>query len=79
MKTKYIYSINGNTVYCMTYYAGKTIKGVAKCDPEDEFDITLGKKIALTRAQQGAFEDAEYFCPSRFRKAGENWSCGRQF
>ena len=32
----------------------------ADCAPEDEFDETLGKKIALTRAQSGAFDTAAY-------------------
>lgn len=29
--------------------AGKTIKGVAKCSPEDEFDVEKGKKLAAAR------------------------------
>ena len=32
----------------------------ADCAPEDEFDEVLGKKIALTRAQAGAFDTAAY-------------------
>ena len=32
----------------------------ADCAPEDEFDAELGKKIALTRAQAGAFDTAAY-------------------
>lgn len=46
---KYTYSFSENRVYCMTYYAGKTIKGVAKRDPEDEFDLEVGKKLAKAR------------------------------
>ena len=42
-------------------YAVSEVTGLAYCDPSDNFDIELGKKIALTRAQQGAFEEAEYF------------------
>ena len=32
----------------------------ADCAPEDEFDEALGKKIALTRAQSGAFDTVAY-------------------
>lgn len=32
--------------------------GLAKCDPKDNFDESLGKKISSTRAQQDAFESA---------------------
>ena len=42
-------------------YAVSEITGLAYCEPSDNFDIDLGKKIALTRAQQGAFEEATYF------------------
>ena len=37
------------------------IVGFAVCDPDDKFDPELGKKIALTRAQQGAFDEAGGF------------------
>ena len=36
------------------------IVAFADCAPEDEFDAELGKKIALTRAQAGAFDTAAY-------------------
>ena len=42
-------------------YAVSEVTGLAYCDPSDNFDVELGKKIALTRAQQGAFEEASYF------------------
>jgi hypothetical protein len=42
-------------------YAVANIVGLSYCHPEDEFDAELGKKIALTRAQEGAFEQAQVF------------------
>jgi hypothetical protein len=42
-------------------YAVSELTGFADCDPRDNFDIELGKKIALTRAQEGAFEQAQVF------------------
>ena len=36
----------GLTVVAASTYAGKTVKGYAKCDPRDEFDIEKGKKLA---------------------------------
>lgn len=45
----FTYSFAENRVYCMTYYAGKTIRGVAKRDPADEFDVEAGKKLAKAR------------------------------
>ena len=42
-------------------YAVSEVTGLAYCDPEDTFDLDLGKKIALTRAQECAFAGADYF------------------
>ena len=47
----FTYSFSENRVYCMTFYAGKTVKGVAKRDPEDEFDLEVGKKLARARCE----------------------------
>ena len=30
-------------------YAGKTVKGYAKCDPRDDYDVESGKKLAAAR------------------------------
>ena len=51
-KYKYFtyYDKNGKkTVSAVSTYAGKTVKGYAKCDPRDEFDIEKGKKLAAAR------------------------------
>ena len=45
----FTYSFSENKVYCMTFYAGKTVRGIAKRDPEDEFDLEAGKKLAKAR------------------------------
>lgn len=37
------------TVAAVSTYAGKTVKGYAKCDPRDEFDETAGKQLAAAR------------------------------
>ena len=47
----FTYSFAENRIYCMTYYAGKTVKGIAKRDPEDEFDLEVGKKLARARCE----------------------------
>ena len=45
-------SKNGsNTVVAVTTYAGKAVKGYAKCSPEDTFDLETGKKLAKARCQ----------------------------
>ena len=36
-------------VIAISHHAGKVVKGVAKCHPEDNFDIEKGKAIASAR------------------------------
>lgn len=40
---------HGNKVVCVSSFAGKSVKGVAKCDPADEFDYEYGKSLAQAR------------------------------
>lgn len=42
----------GKKVVAVTHYAGRTIRGIAKCSPADTFDIELGCKIAVARAEK---------------------------
>lgn len=44
-------AVNG-TVVCTTLYKGQTVRGTAKCSPEDNFDIEVGKKLAYLRCRQ---------------------------
>ena len=46
---KYRFYTNGNKVVAVSTYAGKTVRGVAKCAPEDTFDLEKGKEIAAAR------------------------------
>ena len=36
-------------VIAVSTYAGRTVRGVAICDPRDKFDIEFGKKLAAAR------------------------------
>lgn len=36
-------------VIAVSTYEGKTVRGVAKCDPKDTFDFEKGKKLAAGR------------------------------
>lgn len=39
----------GNMVIAVSSFAGSTVRGVAKCNPNDEFDLEYGKKLASAR------------------------------
>ena len=36
-------------VIAVSTYAGKNVKGIAKCDPRDTFDFEKGKELAISR------------------------------
>ena len=44
--------IPGKKVIAISTYAGRTVKGVAKCHPSDEFDVEFGKKLAAARCNE---------------------------
>ena len=43
------YSDGANKIVAVSSYAGKTVRGVAKCDPRDSFDKNKGEELAQAR------------------------------
>lgn len=48
-KYKFYVNEKERTVYAISTYASKTVRGVSKCAPEDTFDIEYGKRLAAAR------------------------------
>lgn len=46
---KYRYYTTGNKIIAVSTYAGKTVRGIAKCADGDEFDLEKGKQLAALR------------------------------
>ena len=51
-KYHFYYHAETNTIVCTTLYKGQMVRGIAKCDNEDNFDIDIGKKLAYLRCRQ---------------------------
>lgn len=49
---KYRYYTAGNKIIAVSTYAGKTVRGVAKCAEGDTFDIEKGKQLAALRCAE---------------------------
>lgn len=49
MYNNYKYIEIPNKVIALSTYAGKTVRGVAKCHPNDTFDVEFGRKFAAAR------------------------------
>ena len=52
MFTNYRYYIADRKVIAVSTYAGKTVRGVAICASEDEFDLDFGKQLAAARCNE---------------------------
>lgn len=39
-------------VIAVSNYFGKVVRGVAKCNPEDEYNAEIGKELAAARCEQ---------------------------
>ena len=51
--TKYNFYTDGKTkVVAVSTYAGKVVRGVAKCDVNDTFSLEKGKKLAAARCNE---------------------------
>lgn len=49
---RYRFIESGNKIICISTYAKKVVKGIAKCSPNDKFDIEIGKKLAQLRCDE---------------------------
>lgn len=52
--SRYKFIITDNKVICLSSYMGRTVRGVAKCSPNDEFNEEFGKKLAQARCDYKA-------------------------
>ena len=46
---KYRFAYAPNKVIAITTYAGKTVRGIAKCSPDDSFSKEKGEELAVAR------------------------------
>jgi hypothetical protein len=49
---KYQTFTTGNKVIVVSHYAGKAVKGCAKCDPKDTFNFDNGQHLATLRCDE---------------------------
>lgn len=52
MFTNYRYVTTETKVIALSTFAGKPVRGIAKCHPSDQFDTERGKRLAAARCNQ---------------------------
>lgn len=50
-KYHFYYHEENRTIVCTTLYKGQMVRGIAKCNPDDEFNLEGGKKLAYLRCK----------------------------
>lgn len=67
---KYRFYTNGSRVIAVSTYCGKTVRGVAVCHPDDNFDIEIGKRIAAARCNEKIAEKRLARASNKANEAG---------
>ena len=70
---KYNFYNTDNAIICVTYYAGKPVKAIAKCDPMDQFDYNAGKKLAKLRCLAKVKTKQAKYAAEQYRIAREEY------
>ena len=70
-KKPYNYTVihNGNTTIAYSTFAGKTVKGYAKCNPDDNADPAIGEKLAKARCGLKIARKRHKWAESQYNKA----------
>lgn len=75
---KYVFNVSNNKVVCVSHFAGKAVRGVAKCDPNfDEFVFDTGKKLSQKRCDVKVFEKRVKRANQRLKEAIEAYTAAK--
>ena len=70
----------GITVVAVSSYAGRRVKGYAKCNPDDEFNFEKGKALARARCNQKIAKKRRNHAAKKYMEAVEaKYSALREF
>lgn len=65
----HFYTNNKNIVVCTSTYAGRIVKGTAKCSPEDEFNYEYGCALAKAKCDVKVAQRREANARRRLKRA----------
>ena len=77
--SKYRFYTSKNKVYAVSTYACRPVKGVAKCDPDDEFSIEYGKELAVARCNEKIAEKRVKRAKRKFKEAHDDYVSAKRF
>ena len=68
---RYRFIRNDNKIICLSTYAKRAVRGVAKCSPNDDFDIEKGETLARLRCDVKVAEKRMNHAYDRYMEARE--------
>lgn len=71
---KYHFFTSKNKIVAVSTYAGKSVRGVAKCDPRDEFDMEKGRALAAARCAERVAAKRQARAKVEFNRACINFA-----
>lgn len=71
---KYHFFTSKNKIVAVSTYAGKSVRGVAKCDPRDEFDMEKGRALAAARCAERVAQKRQARAKIEFNRACANFA-----
>ena len=76
---KYRFYNSKNKVIAVSTYAGKPVRGVAKCDPDDTFSIDDGQALAAARCNEKIAEKRLSRAKRKLAEAKEDFLVAKRY
>lgn len=67
--SRYRFIKTDNKIICLSTYAKKPVRGIAKCSPTDDFDFEIGAKLAKLRCDTKVCEKRLNNARYRYKEA----------
>lgn len=74
----YKFYSNGKKIICVSHYAGKVVRGVAKCSDDDIFDEQYGKTLARARCDKTVAEKRVKRALDKYHEATKDLACAQE-
>lgn len=75
----YRYVILPNKVIAISTYAGRTVRGVAKCAPNDKFDIKKGMALAAARCNEKVAQKRMIRANKKYNDAWNKYAAAHEY
>lgn len=76
---RYRFVRSDNKIICLSTYAKRVVRGIAKCSPNDNFDLEIGEKLAQLRCDEKIADKRLKRAESKYFEAIGNLNNARDY